>query len=228
MKNIDAPSKILKFGEYQRKGHNDKEMDPRQIKRVGNDRVIYLTFDMCPSDKLDTGIIDFLVSNKCEASFFVCVDWIEFNEGSTDLSFLNNSLFTIGGHGYRHVDPLKQSNYEQDQDINKALDYWTKAGKTIRWYRVPYGHPTETSFKWFSHYGIKCASWAGPVFDKKSDSVPYNPNDAAKFYIENSLTNGDIVLMHANGEGINTLNLLKEFTYNLSKQGYTFKKLPNV
>lgn len=228
MKNINAPSKILKFGDFQRKGHNDKEMDFRHIKRIGEDKVIYLTFDICPSTKLDTEIIDFLTSSNYEASFFVCVDWVRKNQGSLDFSFLDNPSFTIGGHGFRHIDPLKQSNDEQLEDLNKALNYWTDLGKKIHWYRTPYGHPNETTFSFLEKNGIKCASWSGPVFDKKSDGIHLNPNEAAKFYIENSLRNGDIVLMHANGEGINTLKLLKEFTYNLSKQGYKFKKLPNV
>jgi peptidoglycan/xylan/chitin deacetylase (PgdA/CDA1 family) len=228
MKNLNISSKFLKFGEFQRKGHNEKDMDSRHIKRIEGEKAIYLTFDMCPSSKLDSDIIDFLKKNKYEASFFVCVDWIEANQGEFDFSFLNDPSFTIGGHGYHHIDPLKQSDDEQLEDLNKALNYWIDSGKKIRWYRTPFGHPTEKTFSFLENNGIKCASWSGPVFDKKDGGVNYNPNDAAKFYVENSLQDGDIVLMHANGQGINTLKILKEFTYELSKQGYKFKKLPNV
>jgi peptidoglycan/xylan/chitin deacetylase (PgdA/CDA1 family) len=229
MKNINTPSRILKFGEFQRKGHNEKEMDSRHIKRIEGGKNLYLTFDICPSSKLDVDVIKFLLDSDYEASFFPCVQWIEMNEGKSDLTFLNNSSFTIGGHGYKHIDPLKQSDDEQIEDLNKALNYWKDAGKSIKWYRVPYGHPTETTFSFLKSKGIKCASWSGPVFDKKEErAVNLNPNEAAKFYIENSLIDGDIILMHANGEGINTLKVLKDLTWDLSKLGYKFKKLPNV
>ena len=131
MKNINTSSKFLKFGDFQRKGHNDKEMDSRHIKRIEEKKVIYLTFDICPSSKLDDDIIDFLKKNQYEASFFVCVDWIEKNKESSDFSFLNDPLFTIGGHGYKHIDPLKQSNDEQLEDLNKALNYWIDYGKKM-------------------------------------------------------------------------------------------------
>ena len=32
MKFLNVPSRFMKFGEFQRRGHNDKEVDPRHIK----------------------------------------------------------------------------------------------------------------------------------------------------------------------------------------------------
>jgi peptidoglycan/xylan/chitin deacetylase (PgdA/CDA1 family) len=226
MKNLNISHRFLKFGEYQRKGHNEKELDPREIKRIDTtDKVVYLTFDMCPTKELATDVIDWLISNKIQATFFVCVDWYKQNQDK-DLSFLDNPLFTIGGHGFHHVDPLLQSNDEQSTDITNAVSFWLKEkNKKIEWYRVPHGHPTETTFEKFRELNIKSASWSGPVFDKVVKGLDRKPNELAKFYVENSIQPGDIWIMHANGEGINTFELLKQFTEKIQSQGYSYRKL---
>jgi len=225
MKNLDVSHKFLKFGEFQQKGHNEKEIDPRQIKCIPTDeKIVHLTFDMCPTSELATDIIDWLIANKHQATFFVCVDWLKRNEDK-DLSFLDNPLFTIGGHGFQHIDPLKQSNSEQSEDITSACDYWNERNKKIEWYRVPYGHPTETTFTEFDKRGIKCASWSGPVFDKVAKNLHRKPNELARDYVENYLRNGDIWVMHANGEGINTFEILKEFTGIIQSKGFEYRKL---
>lgn len=226
MKNLNLPNAFLKYGEFQKKGHNEKEIDSRQIKRISTDeKVIYLTFDMCPTKELDEDLIDWLIGEGHEATFFVCVDWIKQNRDK-NLSFLNHSGFTIGGHGFHHVDTLKQSNEEQIKDIDLACNWWkTEMGKKIKWYRVPFGHPTETTFQELEKRRMKCASWSGPVFDKVAKGLSVDPNSLAKEYTENQIRPGDIWIMHANGEGKNTFSILKSFTEMIQEKGFSYRKL---
>ena len=225
MKNLDIPHRFLKFGEFQDKGHNEKDIDARQITRIKTfEKIIYLTFDMCPSSVLDEDIINWLVANKYEATFFICVDWLWKNKDK-DLSFIDNPLFTIGGHGFHHVDTLKQSNDEQSADISLACNFWQDRGNEIKWYRVPYGHPTETTFTELNRRGIKCASWSGPVFDRVATGLKIKPNELARNYIDNNMRRGDLWVMHANGEGIDTFNILKEFTEAIYAKGFEYRKL---
>lgn len=228
MKNLDINSAFLKFGDFQRKGHNDKETDSRHIKNIeSSPKSIFLTFDMCPSHQLDTDVINWLIDNKIEASFFMNVKWMDSNYDK--LSFINNPLFTIGGHGYNHIDTLKQSNEEQSADIHKAFYKMNlRLKEPIKWYRVPFGHPTDTTFKVFRELGLKCASWSGPVFDKETAEVKKNNEKEYQSYIDLSLKGGDIVILHANGTGINTLEILKQLDSVVKERGYTFRKLPNV
>lgn len=226
MKNINIPGKFLKFGEFQRKGHNEKEVDPRQITNIASsEKVIYLTFDMCPTKELNEDLIQWLIDEGHEATFFVCVDWIKQNR-NRNLEFLNHSKFSIGGHGFHHVDTLEQSDDEQSDDIRLACEWWeSEMGKKIKWYRVPFGHPTEVTFQELKKRGMKCASWSGPVFDKVAKGISVNLNELAELYIQNQLKSGDIWIMHANGEGKNTFDLLKSFTSKIQKKGYSYRKL---
>jgi peptidoglycan/xylan/chitin deacetylase (PgdA/CDA1 family) len=230
MKHLDVKSTFLKFGEFQRKGHNDKETDSRHIKRIeSSPKSIFLTFDMCPSHQLDNEVIEWLTDNKIKASFFININWLNSNSQKSNLSFIDNPLFTIGGHGYNHVDTLKQSNKEQSEDIHRAYDELNKRlNEPIKWYRVPFGHPTETSFKVFKELGLKCASWSGPVFDRATEEVKKNNHKGYQSYIDLSLRGGDILILHANGTGIKTLEILKELEKIVKERGYIFDKLPNV
>lgn len=224
--NLNISNKFLKFGEYIKIDNNTKEFDSRQISSVFVlDDSVFLTFDMCPSNELDVEVIEYLIKNQIPATFFVNVKWYERNEKNWDLSFLNNPLFTIGGHGYDHTDPMKQSDEEALEDIRLTLEFWKRKGIKIKWYRVPHGHPTETVLDFFKNFGLKCASWEGPVFDKQSKYTQYHPNDAAKIYIQNSLKSGDILIMHANGEGLNTIDILKMTVSECKSRGFGFRSL---
>jgi peptidoglycan/xylan/chitin deacetylase (PgdA/CDA1 family) len=228
MKNLDIDSLFLKFGDFQRKGHMEKELDPRQITRIENSNSLYLTFDMCPSHKLDIDVINWLIDNKIRATFFVNVTWLKENKNE-DLSFLNNKLFTIGGHGFHHVDNLKQSNLQQSIDIDICYEYLTQTLKhKIKWYRVPYGHPTETTFKQLDKFGLKCASWSGPVLDREVKSIAEKNEKEYLTFFNLSLRPGDLLILHANGTGKETIEILKELKLIADKRGYNFDKLPNV
>jgi len=227
MKNtLNISNRFLKFGEYTKIDNNTKEFDPRQVSSLFVlDDSVFLTFDMCPTDEIDQDVIEYLIQNQISATFFVNVRWFLQNKNK-DLSFLNNPLFTIGGHGYDHIDPMKQSENEQIKDIQDCLEFWKGLNKTIKWYRVPHGHPTETVLNFFENNNLRCASWEGPVFDKQSKYTKYDPNEAAKIYIENSLKPGDILIMHANGEGKNTIDLLKMVVTKCQSKGFNFRRLP--
>lgn len=228
MKFLNVPSRFMKFGEFQRRGHNDKEVDPRHIKRIEGSDSIFLTFDLCPTHKVDRSVIDYLIDNKIEATFFVNVQWL-LNNDNKDLSFFKNPLFSIGGHGYDHIDPLRQSDEEQCSDIISAIDELENRLQTkIKWYRVPYGHPTEATFKLFKELRIKYASWSGPVFDKKADYVKDSSNVKAENYMNLSMRSGDIILMHANGEGQGTVKMLEDLSIKMKELGYSYRRLPNV
>ena len=74
-------------------GHNDKELDPKQFTRIkSSEKVLYLTFDTCPTDEVDYQIVNWLIDNKIPATIFLNIKWMLKNEGK-DLSFLSNDLF---------------------------------------------------------------------------------------------------------------------------------------
>jgi peptidoglycan/xylan/chitin deacetylase (PgdA/CDA1 family) len=102
-------------------GHNDKELDPKQHTHISSeDKVLYITFDTCPTDEVDYDIVNWLIENKIQSTIFLNIKWLKMNEDK-NLSFLKNNLFELGGHGYDHKRPTRQSFTEQRRDINRCV-----------------------------------------------------------------------------------------------------------
>ena len=206
-------------------GHNDKELDPSQYTRIKTEeKVLYLTFDTCPTDDVDYQIIDWLVENKIPATIFLNIKWFNKNENK-DLSFLKSDQFEIGGHGFDHKRPTRQHFTEQRRDINRCVKFiQTELGREIKWYRAPYGKPNEDTINVLDNRGISYASWAGHIFDKAVPEME-NPNERAIEYMENYTIPGDIWIFHINKEGENSFEILKK-AYNWAiGRGYRFEKL---
>lgn len=205
------------------KGHNDRFYDPLQIKTL-NDNSIYLTFDTCPTIEVNYDVIEWLQQNKIDHTIFLNAKWYELNSDK-DLTFLKSSLCTIGGHGFNHKRAFHMTYDEQYEDISKCKEFIKeKLSLDIKWYRSPWGRPNEDTHKILDINGLKFASWSGFIFDKQSDESKIDLKESAIDYIKNSIKGGEILIFHINGEGKDTLKLLKE-TYKLLKNDYTFKKL---
>lgn len=215
------------FFDYIRvKGHNEKEFDPNQIQKIDTkgEKILYLTFDTCPTDEVDFEIINWLIDNKIKSTIFLNVEWYERNY-EKGLQFLESDLFSIGGHGHQHIRPARQNFDEQFKDISSCIDFIRRELRVnLKWYRSPYGKPNEDTINILKNFGIKFASWRGYVFDKTAPGLP-DPNELSKNYIENYTQSGDIWVFHINGEGIKTFEVLKN-SYNWAvKNGYRFEKL---
>lgn len=206
-------------------GHNDKELDPKQFTRIETDeKILYLTFDTCPDNEVNFDIINWLTKTGVEATIFLNIEWYKRNI-SKGLEFLNSDQFTIGGHGYNHERPIRQSFTEQTHDIDACVNYITNVlRREVKWYRSPYGKPNEDTFNILGPLGIRYASWAGHVFDKTAPDLP-NPNDSSRQYMKSYTKPGDIWLFHINGEGIESAKVVKEAYEWAIKNGYQFKKL---
>ena len=207
------------------KGHGDKELDPNQIQRIETeDRVLYLTFDTCPTSEVDTEMVEWLIDNKIPATIFLNVEWFTKNRDK-DLSFLKSKQFSIGGHGFKHIRPLRQTESEQEADIHKCINFIKiELDRDVKWYRSPYGKPNEDTINILTELGIQFASWAGHVFDKTDPDLP-NPNELSLNYAKRYTRPGDIWIFHINGEGINSLKTLKDIYEWAISNKYQFKKL---
>lgn len=206
-------------------GHNDKELDPKQFTRIDTEeKVLYLTFDTCPTSEVDTDTIDWLIQNKIPATIFLNIEWYKTNK-SKDLSFLKSDQFEIGGHGYEHKRPSRQDFREQTYDVDSCVNFIeNELKRTVKWYRSPYGKPNEDTINILEPLGIRYASWSGHVFDKSAPDLP-NPNKVALAYLAQNTQPGDILLFHINGEGLNSLEILKIVCTWATEHGYSFKKL---
>jgi peptidoglycan/xylan/chitin deacetylase (PgdA/CDA1 family) len=206
-------------------GHNDKELDPKQNIRIKTDeKVLYLTFDTCPTNEVDYQILNWLVENKIPATIFLNIKWFKNNEDK-NLTFLKSDQFEIGGHGFEHKRPTRQNLPEQRRDINRCVKFIKdELDRDVKWYRAPYGKPNEDTINVLEDKGISYASWAGHIFDKAAPDVE-NPNETALDYMKKYTMPGDIWIFHINKEGQNSFEILKEaYTWAIDN-GYSFAKL---
>lgn len=226
MNSLNLPHKIMKFHKYQDFVANVKYNDKRYVINLPtDDKVIYLTFDFCPNLGLETEMLHWLVDNNHKATLFLSHKWISMNSDK-DLSILRNSNFEICAHGWNHINPLLQSDDEQIEEIEKSVSYikdnWNE---NLKWYRSPHGYATETTFKTLDRLGLQFASWQGTVFDKTvTESI--DVNHMAIWQAKYHTKSGDIWIMHANGEGKNTFQLLKQLTNIIQESGFEYRMLP--
>jgi peptidoglycan/xylan/chitin deacetylase (PgdA/CDA1 family) len=207
------------------KGHNEKELDPNQIHNIPTEeKILYLTFDTCPTHEVDFEVVNWLVKNKIPATIFLNIEWYKNNE-TKDLSFLKSDQFSIGGHGFAHKRPSRQDLREQTYDIDSCVNFiQNELKREIKWYRCPYGKPNEDTINILNGLGLKFASWAGHVFDKTEPDLP-NPNILSMDYIKDYTIKGDIWLFHINKEGINTFEILQQAYKWAIDNGYRFEKM---
>lgn len=208
------------------KGHNSKEVDPREIKNIpSSDKIVYLTFDTCPTDKVDFDIVNFLIDNKIEATIFLNIDWYKRNK-EKGLEFLKNPLFSIGGHGYNHMRPFRQSFAEQLKDIESCINFIEKEFNTeVKLYRSPYGTPNEDTFSILDSLSLKFISWAGHIMDRKAENVDYDLEKNLELYAEKYVKTGDVLIFHINLEDENSFLFLKKTYRILKANGFSFKKI---
>lgn len=207
------------------KGHNDKEFDPNQITNMKtDDKILYLTFDTCPTNSVDYDIVNWLIKNQIQSTIFLNIEWYK-NNKNKDLSFLKNDLFTIGGHGFQHIRPMRQNYEEQKRDILQCVDFIkNELDIDIKFYRSPYGRPNEDTINILNELNIKFVSWSGYIFDKTQINHS-KPNETSIGYIKKYTMPGDIWIMHINKEGINTFETLKKAFDIVTNKGYQFVKL---
>ena len=215
------------FGNYIKiTGHGEKESDPKQITNIKSaEKVVYLTFDTCPTDKVDYKIINFLEDNEIEATIFLNVEWYK-NNTDKNLNFLKNPLFSLGGHGYHHKRPMRLSFDEQLLDIRECIDFIkNELGIKIGLYRSPYGRPNEDTINILDDFGIKFISWSGSVMDRKVKSLHYNLEQRLETQLNYGTKSGDILVFHINLEEENSFQLFKRAYDILKSKGFSFKKI---
>lgn len=188
-----------------------------------NLNTVYLTFDLCPTSSgyhLDFDIVNFLIKNNIPATFFISGRWLEthFDEAK----ILKNELFSIGSHGYRHLDFSRVDNDKIFNELKKTQILLENFfGRKSCLFRFPYGRYDTNSLKLVRDFGLL------PVFWNIETGDPDKNIDAKKMVQSlKDISSGSIIIMHANGRGVHTKEALPLIVNDLLNRGFIFKKLP--
>ncbi|MDY6012553.1 polysaccharide deacetylase family protein [Clostridium sp.] len=192
-----------------------------------NEKIIYLTFDDGPSNKIMPNILDTLKKEQVNATFFIIGDQIKGNEKI--LKRVHEEGHSIGLHSVTH----KKCNLYSSNDCflkemlkdQKLINEVVGISPTIL--RFPYGANNDTykltkSMVDLLHKNnLKIYDWN---LDS-GDGANHNLNPST--YIKNSKSNKDmiILLMHCGNMNKNTANALPEIISYYKSKGYTFRKI---
>lgn len=147
-----------------------------------------LTFDDGP----DEGTLDVLRALDdvdARATFFVLGEQVERNPAIV-LEIVDRG-HDIGVHGYRHVPMNDLEPDEARRDIVRTIDRLEALGCRPKWFRPPYGRPSEAAFETCTSRGLQFVYWS-------SWGIDWEPRSARLIaeHVQRRLEDGTIVLLH--------------------------------
>ncbi len=171
---------------------------------------VYLTFDDGPTEELLPWLLDYLKTEKIQATFF-CV-----GENAKNLPQLMQRMrdegHSIGNHTMRHENGIKTSKLDFLKSIEEASQY---TSSTL--FRPPYGRMPLHYFSSISK-NYKIIMWSWLSYDYKQDI------EVARILKEaQRIKAGDILLLHDNKKVANRLKeILPEIISIIREKGLEF------
>ncbi|UVT21960.1 MAG: polysaccharide deacetylase family protein [Nitrospira sp.] len=172
---------------------------------------VALTFDLCPVRKgpgYDQPLIDFLVTHRIPATFFMSGKWMARHEAEVD-HLLGMDFFEVGTHGEVHAHLPMHDADEQRMEILgpvKALREHYAHDATL--FRPPYGEYNDVTVAVVNMLGLRFIQW-------NIESGDPDPTLTAEQILNRVATRakpGSIVVFHANGKGKQTRQVIEQLT----------------
>jgi len=214
----------------------------RKVRVGGGMKVVALTFDVCQLANEKTGydsnIVNFLRQNKIKATFYISGKWMLSHPDKTK-QLIADPLFEIGGHGWDHANMREITGVAMRNQVE-----WTQGQYELLWeqvadsacakskgasemdkipripytFRFPHGVCSPESLEHLAEAGLPAVQWS--LFTR--DARKTQTAKAIVDLVKNTIYPGDIIIMHANGQGRYGYEALKNFVPALRKKGYSF------
>lgn len=172
---------------------------------------IALTFDLCPVKKspgYDQALIDYLIQHRIPSTFFMSGKWIAKHDAEVE-HLLGIGFFEVGTHGEVHAHLPMHSLEEQQQEIHgpvRLLNEHYAHDATL--FRPPYGEYNDTTVDVVKLLGLRFIQWS----IESGDPDPSLTADQIVARIEKRAKPGSIVVLHANGKGKQTREVIERLT----------------
>ena len=191
------------------------------------EKKIALTFDACPSSThngYDSCIVQTLVDSGVPATFFVSGKWILRHK--REAKYLASvSFFELGNHSYSHPHCLNISDDSIQHELQRTELLLKKISKTSsRLFRPPYVETDGRIIRIAQNLGLVTVMY---------DLAPGDPDTTISRerlirYITSHVRNGSIIVLHVNGRGWHTAEVLPEIIQSLRCKGFVFKKISDL
>lgn len=181
---------------------------------------IALTFDLCPvraPNGFDAKLVELLVATHTPATFFASGRWMTKHDDRV-AELLAVPFFELGTHGAAHAHLQKLGAGEQHAEIASAVEQLATAhGVRSVLFRPPYGEYDATTARVAAELGQTVVLWSAV----SGDPVPSVSADRMLATLRPQLRDGAIVVMHANGKGVHTRELVEKLLPAIAAAGLT-------
>jgi peptidoglycan/xylan/chitin deacetylase (PgdA/CDA1 family) len=181
---------------------------------------IALTCDLCPvrdPHGYDEKLVELLVTTGTPATFFASGRWMAKHEDRV-AELLAVPFFELGTHGATHAHLRTLSADAQEKEIAAAVALLAaKRGASPTLFRPPYGEYDATTARVAAALGQTVVLWSAVSGDPSPASSAAHMLAALK----PQLRDGAIVIMHANGRGVHTRELLGKLLPAIAAAGLT-------
>lgn len=181
---------------------------------------IALTFDLCPvrdPHGFDDRLVELLVTTRTPATFFPSGRWMTKHDDRV-AQLLAVPFFELGTHGATHAHLRKLNAAGQEEEIASAVKQLADAhGASAVLFRPPYGEYDATTERVAASLGQSVVLWSAV----SGDPVPSVSADRMLATLKPQLRDGTIIVMHANGKGVHTRELVEKLLPAIAAAGLT-------
>lgn len=176
---------------------------------------VSLTFDISWGDELTIPILDTLKKEHIKnATFFLSASWAERHPDV--VKRIVEDGHEIGSMGYAYEDYTNMEAAEIKRDIGKALDVFSKLEvKNITLMRPPRGEFNKQVLQIANSYGFTVVHWSNDSHDNENPGIKKIINN-----ITNDLKGGDIILLHASDDALQTKKALPSIIEEIRSDGF--------
>ena len=196
-------------------------------RKVGQEKVIYLTFDDGPHPEITAWVINELKKHQIKATFFCVGDNLK-KHPETAKQLLTEG-HQIGNHTMHHIKGWKHKNVDYikdiedcDTEIRKIHEQMNDEKAQPRLFRPPYGQIKPSQIELLREKGYEIIQWSNLScdYDKR-----LNCEKSLSALVKNAKP-GSIVVFHDSEKAENQLKkILPRYLKALLADGYTFQTL---
>ena len=196
-------------------------------RKVGQEKVIYLTFDDGPHPEITTWVIDELKKHQIKATFFCVGDNLK-KHPETAKQLLTEG-HQIGNHTMHHIKGWKHKNVDYlkdiedcDTEIRKIHEQMNDEKAQPRLFRPPYGQIKPSQIKLLRAKGYEIIQWSDLSCDYDKH---LNCEKSLSALVKNAKP-GSIVVFHDSEKAENQLKqILPSYLEAMLAEGFTFETL---
>ncbi len=170
---------------------------------------VALTFDLCPVRQgtgLDQALIDYLIEHRIPATFFISGRWISKHDEQMK-ALLEVPFFEFGTHGDVHAHlPMHPPDEQKAEIVGAVRLIKRRYHRDATLFRPPYGEYNEETVEVVKALGLKFILWNVV----SGDPDPTLSAEQIEGRLARLTRKGSIVVMHANGKGKHTREVVTQ------------------